>query len=75
MMGRKASLMTDGKNMKHSPRSPRLVKDLGRIRTLSSYLFMWMDGTDTSVMKEMVNAIVKILSSIQNSTAIQRYSQ
>lgn len=75
MMERKASLMTDSKNMKPSPRSPRVVEDLGRIRTLSSYLSMGMDGTDISVTKEMVNAIVKLLSPIQNSTAIRRYSQ
>lgn len=67
--------MTDSKNMKPSPRSPRVVEDLGRIRTLSSYLSKGMDGTDISVTKEMVNAIVKLLSPIQNSTAIRRYSQ
>lgn len=54
-----------------------VLENSGRIRTLSSSLSVstGMDGTNTSVMKEMVNAIVKLLSSMENSTVIGRYSQ
>lgn len=55
----------------------RVLENLGRIRTLSSSLSVstGMDRTNTSVMKEMVNPIVKLLSSMKNSTVIGRYSQ
>lgn len=55
----------------------RVLENLGRIRTLSSSLSpsTGMDRTNTSVMKEMVNPIVKLLSSMKNSTVIGRYSQ